>query len=91
MFGEIIDGSMHLNLCGKVIQACWDNLSCHFEFVVLDTFVIMPNHVHGIIVIDKEVTFNHGEAFPQDFIHQPQFYTRNASPLWINIGGLQLV
>jgi putative transposase len=80
-FGEIIDGSMQLNICGKIIQACWDNLSCHFKFVVLDTFVIMPNHVHGIIVLNKEATFNQGEAFPQDFIHQPQSYCRNASPL----------
>jgi REP element-mobilizing transposase RayT len=40
-----------LNEYGQVVQACWDEIPCHFSHVALDAFAVMPNHVHGIIVI----------------------------------------
>jgi REP element-mobilizing transposase RayT len=51
LLGEIKDGVMHLNLVGAIVKAVWDNLPHHFPLIELDTFVVMPNHVHGIIVI----------------------------------------
>ncbi len=51
-FGEIINGSMHLNECGKIAQHCWLDIPNHFPNTQLDEFVIMPNHVHGIIYIN---------------------------------------
>ena len=52
-FGEIKNGEMKLNNIGKIVKQCWDDLPNHYENCILDEFVIMPNHVHGIIVIDN--------------------------------------
>jgi putative transposase len=52
-FGEVVDGEMTLTPLGQAAADCWEAIPDHFPFVVLDGFVVMPNHVHGIIVIDK--------------------------------------
>ena len=51
LFGEIVNGQMQLNDVGEVADTCWRAIPEHFPKVVLDAFVIMPNHVHGIIWI----------------------------------------
>ena len=51
LFGEIVDGQMRTSLFGETVQACWDDLPRHYPHIELDVFVIMPNHVHGIILI----------------------------------------
>ncbi len=53
-FGEIIDENVLLNKLGKFATQCWKDIPQHFPFVKLDEFVIMPNHVHGIIGINKQ-------------------------------------
>lgn len=50
-FGEIIDHQMLLSEPGKIAFQKWFEISDHFPFVKLDEFVVMPNHIHGIIVI----------------------------------------
>lgn len=50
-FGKIVDGEMQLNDLGKVVQFTWDDLVNHVDNIELGPFVIMPNHVHGIIQI----------------------------------------
>jgi REP element-mobilizing transposase RayT len=62
LFGEIVDGLMCLNNIGLIVQMCWHNLPRHFTNVQLDSFVIMPNHLHGIIVIGDDCR---GEALVQ--------------------------
>ncbi|MDR1372755.1 MAG: hypothetical protein LBJ17_06500 [Dysgonamonadaceae bacterium] len=52
-FGEIAGGEMILSETGRTALDYWQQIPEHFPFVVLDAFVIMPNHVHGIIIIDK--------------------------------------
>jgi putative transposase len=52
LLGHVVDGVMQLNELGEIVQACWDDLPSHYPNVILDAFGIMPNHVHGIIVID---------------------------------------
>jgi len=51
LFGEIVDGEMRLNDAGRVAERCWLAIPSHFPHVALDVFVIMPNHVHGILWI----------------------------------------
>jgi REP element-mobilizing transposase RayT len=51
LFGDIVDGEMRLNEIGRMVISEWDMLPERFPNVVLDAFVVMPNHVHGIIVI----------------------------------------
>jgi putative transposase len=52
IFGEIVEGKMILNEWGTIAQTSWSAIPDHFPNTVLDVFVIMPNHVHGIIIID---------------------------------------
>ncbi|MGC8825313.1 MAG: hypothetical protein ACP5PZ_12105 [Bacteroidales bacterium] len=57
LFGNVVDGEMKLNDAGKIIQKCWLEIPEHFPNVVLHAFVIMPNHVHGILFLtDNEKT-----------------------------------
>lgn len=51
LFGEVVDGNLVLSEWGKTVQGCWDAIPGHFPNAQLDTFVVIPNHVHGIIVI----------------------------------------
>ncbi len=53
-FGEIANGQMNLTDVGQSAQNCWNAIPEHFPFVILDEFVVMPNHVHGIVVIDQQ-------------------------------------
>jgi len=53
LFGEIENGEMMLNEYGKIVEECWFDLPNHYDNLRLDTFVIMPNHIHGIMIIDN--------------------------------------
>jgi len=55
LFGEVVNGEMVLNDLGKIVEECWDDIAQHCDNVELDTFIIMPNHVHGIIVFTNTV------------------------------------
>jgi len=52
-FGEIINGEMMLSKIGEFASSCWLDIPNHFSFVKLGESVIMPNHVHGIVIIDN--------------------------------------
>ncbi len=52
-FGEIQNDIMYLSEMGKIAHQNWMEIPDHFSFIKLDVFVIMPNHIHGILVIDK--------------------------------------
>jgi REP element-mobilizing transposase RayT len=66
LFGEIVDEEMRLNEYGKIIQNWWNQIPNHFPNVETIVFVIMPNHVHGIIVI----TTNRRGTVPVPHIHE---------------------
>jgi len=51
LFGEIRDGRMVPNDAGRMIQSSWNELPQHYPGIDIDAFVIMPNHIHGIIVL----------------------------------------
>lgn len=51
VFGEVVDAKVRMNEVGKVIEGCLLEIPKHFENIILDEFVIMPNHVHVIINI----------------------------------------
>ncbi|NVO09330.1 MAG: hypothetical protein HXX16_05135 [Bacteroidales bacterium] len=61
-FGEIANGQMNLNEIGLLSNKCWDQIPIHFPFVQLGAFVTMPNHVQGILIINKpDDGRNHGD------------------------------
>ena len=56
---------MNLSEYGEVASQCWHDLPRHYLSCSLDSFVIMPNHVHGIVVINNEKMVGNGlKPFP---------------------------
>ena len=51
LFGNIVENRMSLNPYGVIADSCWKDIPRHYPEVQNDTFITMPNHVHGIIVI----------------------------------------
>lgn len=59
LLGEVVDGEMRLNEWGQIASHYWNRIPKHFGHVRLDGWVVMPNHMHGIVVI-----VGRGEASP---------------------------
>lgn len=55
LFGQVVGCEMRLNDAGRMLEHWWDELHNAFPCVELDVAVVMPNHLHGIIVIDNEL------------------------------------
>jgi putative transposase len=51
MFGEITKGDMRLNNFGEVVMQTWEWLPEHFPYVQLGPYIVMPNHIHGLLQI----------------------------------------
>ncbi|MBC7260687.1 MAG: hypothetical protein H5T63_01625, partial [Chloroflexi bacterium] len=51
LFGEVVNGEMRLNDVGHMVRQEWADLPNRFPNIDLDAFIIMPNHIHGIIII----------------------------------------
>ena len=66
LFGNIIDKKMMLNNIGEIIKQCWYDLPNHYGNCRLDEFIIMPDHIHGIIIIDND----HNHPIVVEAIHQ---------------------
>jgi putative transposase len=57
--GRVIDEAVDLFSIGKYAQKCWLEIPSHYKNVVLDEFIVMPNHIHGILVIPREPVRKH--------------------------------
>jgi hypothetical protein len=53
--GEICDGQMACNLLGELVRSCWLDIPRHFPHVTLDAFVVMPDHLHGVLIFGDVV------------------------------------
>jgi REP element-mobilizing transposase RayT len=51
LFGQIVNSEMTLNNLGLLAETAWMDLPNHFSSIEVDTFIVMPNHTHGIIII----------------------------------------
>jgi REP element-mobilizing transposase RayT len=51
LFGEVVNGVMRANNAGRMLEAVWDDLPVFYRGVDIDAFAVMPNHIHGIIVL----------------------------------------
>jgi REP element-mobilizing transposase RayT len=65
LFGEITDGTMKLNEAGLIAENCWLAIPSHFPHAAIHDYVIMPDHIHGIIEI----------------VYNPSVGAKNFSPL----------
>ncbi len=73
IFGNIKNKKMILNKWGKIAEKCWKDIPIHFQNVEFGTFIIMPNHVHGIIKI--------GDPYNYDICRNHPVGTRHALSL----------
>ena len=55
LFGDVVDGNMSLSSVGRMAKQFWREIPRHFPNVQLDEYVVMPNHVHGIIILANRV------------------------------------
>lgn len=53
ILGEIVDDQIALSPAGEIVARVWDGLPTHYPFLELDEFVVMPNHVHGIVILSE--------------------------------------
>jgi len=51
LLGNVIDGQVQLTAWGGIVAKCWHTIQEHFPEMEPDAFVVMPNHVHGILII----------------------------------------
>ncbi len=68
LFGEIVAGAVRLNDFGSVVCECWEAIPRHFPNATVDAFVVMPNHVHGVLVINETAHVGATHASP---LHAP--------------------
>ena len=54
-FGEIKNGELKLNEIGSLADHFWKEIPIKFPYAKLDDFIVMPNHIHGILFIEKSV------------------------------------
>jgi REP element-mobilizing transposase RayT len=72
---------MNLSEIGKIAQTCWTEIPNHFPFVNLDAFIVMPNHVHGILVINKaENGLNETNAMKEPVVETQNFASLPENP-----------
>ena len=64
LFGQVVGDDMVLNDPGRMVQAIWESIPQRFPTIELDTYVVMPNHFHAIVVIC--------EAAPQSNIRRDE-------------------
>ncbi len=51
LFGQVVEGEMRRNELGEYVALCWKWLARRYTYVKLDEWIVMPNHLHGILVI----------------------------------------
>ena len=52
ILGHIRNANVDLSPIGEIAHHCWNEIPNHFPYVELDAFIVMPNHLHGIIVLN---------------------------------------
>ncbi len=53
LLGDIVNGNMILNRAGEMIKSVWDEMPAFYPGIGTDEFIVMPDHIHGIINIDS--------------------------------------
>ena len=59
LFGQVLDGEMRLNDFGNIVSQEWTRAAEVRKEITLDEFVVMPNHIHGIIIINNNDISTH--------------------------------
>ncbi|QIR36062.1 transposase [Tolypothrix sp. PCC 7910] len=63
-FGNVVNGEMQYNQLGVIAYKFWQALPRRFSHIRLDAFVVMPNHLHGILIITDAMEARQSQSFP---------------------------
>jgi putative transposase len=69
LFGDVEDAQMKINEYGSMVQDCWNGLPTHYPQVALDAFIVMPNHVHAIIILSDHLHSESDKVFVPENRH----------------------
>jgi len=94
-FGNVVNTEespcLALSFIGKTAQNCWEDTSMHFPFVKLDAFVVMPNHVHWIVIIAKTDFVQNNGAFVETLHATSLHNTKQMSSISPKSGSLSTI
>ncbi|NTW32963.1 MAG: transposase [Bacteroidetes bacterium] len=80
IFGFVEKGEMHPNILGEYARKCWNEIPNHFSFIELINFVVMPNHVHGLLKLNSVGSLHATTPQDQDPQMQKNEFMANISP-----------
>ena len=81
LFGKVVDGAMQLNTWGFLAENEWRRLGQRFESLIVDEFVVMPNHIHGILMVLENDRSESDAVGARQKDSSPSGKTSLASPL----------
>lgn len=71
LFGQVLNRQMQLSQAGRIIQEVWDGLPHFYHGIEVDAFVVMPNHVHGVLAIHEPVGAIHeSPSYAEPIVHR---------------------
>ncbi|MBW6500417.1 MAG: transposase [Bacteroidales bacterium] len=82
LFGEIVQSQIKLSGMGKIVYDCWYDLPNHYSNIYLDEFIIMPNHIHGIIAIINNPYLKHKHGISEFIRAFKSFSSRRINELF---------
>ncbi|OGN92315.1 MAG: hypothetical protein A2Y88_07425 [Chloroflexi bacterium RBG_13_48_10] len=84
LFGNVIEGEMQLSRYGKIVLQVMQNLPDHYQYVTVEAFVVMPNHIHAIMVLraDDDDSMSRGGS-----LQDPNSSQVNDPSEWIAVPG----
>lgn len=88
-FGSVINEKMELYQLGKIAKSYWENIPKHFTNVDLDYYVIMPNHLNGIIIINAIVETPDRASLRPPTLGQIINQYKGSVKHWANLNGTQ--
>ncbi len=62
LFGRVVERSVQLSTVGEIVQATWLWLAARYAYMRLDAHVVMPDHLHGVLIIDPELASSPAEV-----------------------------
>ncbi len=68
-FGEIADGKMQLSQMGNIAKDCLTQIQSYYPYAEIPVFVIMPNHIHAIVIIDDDTPYRN-DQYSRDAINR---------------------
>jgi len=91
LFGTVIAKHVHLSVPGQAARMCWLEIPEHFVNVTLDAFIIMPDHLHGIVIITDTLdrtSVGAQHAAPLQHIGRSRLPVGSAGPAQGSLGAI---